>query len=108
MPGSNLKALWKAQSGALPADSFILDLEDAVAPDAKAQAREQVAAMLAQGGFGGKEVAVRVNGMDTSWGPADLLMARQQPLVQAIVLPKVCGPCAVPSVPHLIFGAHNF
>ncbi|WP_239508564.1 aldolase/citrate lyase family protein, partial [Serratia marcescens] len=56
----------------LPADVVILDLEDAVAPDAKAVAREQVAAAVTAGGFGHREVVVRLNGLETPWGQADL------------------------------------
>src|SRR3546814_2418309 len=63
MPGSNARALEKGRS--LPADGLILDLEDAVAPDAKATAREQIAATLQQGGYGRREIAVRVNGLDS-------------------------------------------
>src|SRR3546814_17470686 len=70
MPGSNARALEKGRS--LPADGLILDLEDAVAPDAKATAREQIAATLQQGGYGRREIAVRVNGLDSPWGRDDV------------------------------------
>ncbi len=66
MPGANARALDKARS--LDADVLILDLEDAVAPDAKAQAREQVAAALRAGGYGRRECVVRINALDTAWG----------------------------------------
>ena len=70
MPGANARALEKAQS--LPADMLILDLEDAVAPDAKDAARDRVCAAAASGSYGGREVVVRINGLDTGWGHADL------------------------------------
>jgi citrate lyase subunit beta/citryl-CoA lyase len=63
MPGSNARAIEKARS--LPADAVILDLEDSVAPDAKAAAREQVKDAVIAGGFGGREVIVRINALDT-------------------------------------------
>ena len=68
MPGSNAKALAKAAT--LPADALILDLEDSVAPDAKIAARGQVADAVRAGGFGGREVIIRVNGPHTPWGEA--------------------------------------
>ena len=75
MPGSNARAIEKART--LPADGVILDLEDAVAPDAKAAAREQVAAAVKAGGFGAREVFIRVNGIDTPWHADDLTAAAQ-------------------------------
>ena len=66
MPGANARALEKART--LPCDGVILDLEDAVAPEAKAMARQQVMAAVSARGFGGREVIVRINGLDTSWG----------------------------------------
>ncbi|HYB11365.1 MAG TPA: CoA ester lyase [Alphaproteobacteria bacterium] len=86
MPGSNARALEKART--LPADGLILDLEDAVAPDAKVAAREQVAAALRQGGYGARELIVRVNGLDTPWGTDDLAMAAKSP-AHAVLIPKV-------------------
>jgi citrate lyase subunit beta/citryl-CoA lyase len=89
MPGSNARALEKARG--LPADSLILDLEDAVAPEAKEFARDQVAAAVAAGGFGRREVLVRVNGIGTPWGEADLdTAAACRP--DGILLPKVSAP----------------
>ncbi len=86
MPGSNARALEKARS--LPADGIILDLEDAVAPDAKAAARAQIAQAVVAGGFGRREVLIRLNGFDTPWGLDDLAMAaKARP--DGIVLPKV-------------------
>ena len=70
MPGSNARALEKARG--LPADVLILDLEDAVAPDRKAEARAQVKAALAAGGYGRRELLVRANALDTEWGADDL------------------------------------
>ncbi|MBY0429746.1 MAG: CoA ester lyase, partial [Rhodospirillales bacterium] len=70
MPGSNPRALDKARS--LAADGLIFDLEDAVAPDAKEEARRQVCAALRQGGYGRREILVRVNGLGTPWGHADI------------------------------------
>ena len=70
MPGSNARAIEKART--LPVDGVILDLEDAVAPEAKEQARQQVADAVKAGGFGGREVFIRVNGIDTPWHADDL------------------------------------
>ncbi len=92
MPGSNAKALAKAS--ALPADALILDLEDSVAPDQKIAARERVVQAVRAGGFGGREVVIRVNGPHTPWGEDDLAAAcAANP--DAILLPKVDGPGAV-------------
>ncbi len=88
MPGSNARAMEKARE--LPADGVILDLEDAVAPDAKAKARELIIAALKQGGFGRREVIVRINGLDTPWWQDDLAVAAAVP--DAILVPKVSGP----------------
>ena len=89
MPGSNAKALAKART--LAADAIILDLEDSVAPDAKAVARQQVVEAVRAGGFGAREVVIRVNGAHTAWGTDDLAAAvAAQP--DAILLPKVDGP----------------
>ena len=86
MPGANPRALDKARE--LPADGLIFDLEDAVAPDAKEAAREAVAAALAQGGYGKRELVLRVNALDTEWGEDDLRAAASMPL-DAVLLPKV-------------------
>jgi citrate lyase subunit beta/citryl-CoA lyase len=86
MPGSNARALDKART--LAADGLIFDLEDAVAPDAKATARAQVGAAVAQGGYGRRELLLRVNGLATEWGDADLRAAAAMPL-DGVVLPKV-------------------
>lgn len=86
MPGSNARALEKAKN--LPADALILDLEDAVAPDAKAEARDQVCDAVKSGGYGGREMIIRVNGVDTPWGDDDLKAAAAAG-ADAILLPKV-------------------
>jgi citrate lyase subunit beta / citryl-CoA lyase len=87
MPGSNARALEKGRT--LPADALILDLEDAVAPDAKAAARATVVeALAAREAYGRRELIVRVNGLDTPWGHRDLIaMADAAP--DAVLLPKV-------------------
>ena len=86
VPGSNPRALEKAR--ALPADGLIFDLEDAVAPMAKEEARMAVMAALAAGGYGGRELVLRVNALDTPWGHADLAAAATMP-IDAVLLPKV-------------------
>ena len=88
MPGSNPRALEKARD--LPADVLILDLEDAVAPEAKLQAREAVVKAIQQG-FGDREVLVRINGLDTRWWVEDIdAAASARP--DAILVPKVSSP----------------
>ena len=89
MPGSNARALEKARS--LAADAVILDLEDAVAPSAKEVARAQVAAAVSAGGFGRREVVVRINGLGTDWGRADI-EAVAAAGADAILIPKVSSP----------------
>ena len=89
MPGSNARALEKAKT--LPVDGVILDLEDAVAPDAKETARAQVAAAVKAGGFGSREVFIRVNGIDTPWF-ADDLNAAIEAAPDAILVPKISTP----------------
>ena len=86
MPGSNQRALEKART--LAADSLILDLEDAVAPDAKEIAREQVCAAVKEGGYGNREIIIRVNAPQTPWGESDLKAAIQA-RPDAILMPKV-------------------
>ena len=89
MPGSNERALEKAKG--LPADALILDLEDAVAPDAKSEAREKVCEAVRQGGYAYRELAVRINGLETEWGEADLRAASEVG-PDAILVPKVESP----------------
>ena len=86
MPGSNARAIEKART--LPVDGVILDLEDAVAPEAKEQARKQVTDAVKAGGFGGREVFIRVNGIDTPWH-ADDLNAAAHASPDAILVPKI-------------------
>jgi citrate lyase subunit beta/citryl-CoA lyase len=86
MPGANARALEKAKG--IPADALILDTEDSVAPDMKAAAREQVAAAAASGEYGRREIAIRVNGLDTEWHTDDLRSAAHAG-PDAIVVPKV-------------------
>lgn len=87
MPASNARALEKAKS--LPADALIFDLEDAVAPDAKDVAREQACAAAKAGGYGRREIIIRINGLvDTGWGHEDVPSAAQSG-ADAILLPKV-------------------
>lgn len=89
MPGSNARALEKAKS--LPSDAVILDLEDAVAPDAKEAARAQVCAAALAGGFGSREVVIRINALTTPWGEDDLAAAADA-RPDAILVPKVSSP----------------
>ena len=89
LPASNARALEKSRS--LKADVVILDLEDAVAPEAKLLARDAAAAAVRQGGFGRREVVIRVNGLDTPWGSEDLRAAASA-RPDAILLPKVEDP----------------
>jgi citrate lyase subunit beta / citryl-CoA lyase len=89
MPGSNARALEKAKT--LPADCLILDLEDAVAPEAKEPAREQVISAVKGGGYGSREIVIRVNGLATQWGEADLKAAAGAG-ADAILIPKVQSP----------------
>ncbi|MGH6879065.1 MAG: HpcH/HpaI aldolase/citrate lyase family protein [Rhizomicrobium sp.] len=86
MPGSNARAIEKART--LPADALILDLEDAVAPEAKEAARAQVCEAARTGGFGSREVVVRINALSTPWGAADLAAAADA-APDAILIPKV-------------------
>jgi citrate lyase subunit beta / citryl-CoA lyase len=86
MPGANAKALEKAKS--LPADVVILDLEDAVSPDAKEAAREAVALAVKQGGYGKREVVIRVNALSSLWGASDLESAVGAG-PDAILFPKI-------------------
>jgi len=85
MPGSNARALEKAKS--IAADALILDLEDAVAPEAKETARGQVCAAVRSGGYGHRELVVRVNALDTPWGQADIEAAAAA-APDAVLLPK--------------------
>jgi len=102
MPGANARALDKART--LDADALILDLEDAVAPDAKAQARAQVAAALREGGYGRRECIVRVNALDTPWGLDDV-RAIAQAGADAVLLPKVESPAQLAALAQALDAA---
>ncbi len=103
MPGSNARALEKART--IPADALIFDLEDAVAPDEKVRAREQVCAAVKSGGFGRREVVIRVNGVDTPWGGADIVAACEaEP--DAILVPKVIHSGDIISAAKLLQSVH--
>jgi len=88
VPGSNARAIEKSRS--LPADAFIFDLEDAVAPSAKEEARERVCAAMNVGGFGRRQAVIRVNGLASHWGYDDIVAAAKS-RANAILLPKVEG-----------------
>ena len=89
MPASNARALEKARG--LDADVLIFDLEDAVAPDSKALARQQAAEAVKAGGYGRREVVIRINGLDTRWGPQDVIAAAAC-APDAILIPKASSP----------------
>ncbi len=86
MPASNARAIAKART--LDCDVVILDLEDAVAPDEKAAARDRVIEAVHEGGFGERELVVRVNGLDTPWYAEDIAAIRAIGLA-AVLVPKV-------------------
>ena len=86
MPAANDRALEKAQT--IPADAIIFDLEDAVAPDAKAAARDKAVAAVRSGLYGDRELMIRCNGLDTQWGTDDILAAGAAGPA-AVVIPKV-------------------
>ena len=110
MPGSNARALEKARG--LPADGLILDMEDSVAPDAKQVAREQIGAAIAEGGYGHRELMVRVNGLATEWGTADIAaVAGWATPPHALLIPKIdtaedvkaaIGACDAAGVPESV------
>jgi citrate lyase subunit beta / citryl-CoA lyase len=89
IPGTNARALEKAKT--LPCDAVILDLEDAVVPDAKVAARQQVMGAIAARGFGAREVIVRINGLDTAWWLDDLRAAAMAG-PDGVLVPKVSKP----------------
>ncbi len=103
MPGSNARALEKAHG--IAADALILDLEDAVAPDAKEIARRQVADAVAARGFGNREVIVRINALSTPWGESDLAAAvAAKP--DAVLVPKVSAPQDLHAVEERLVRLH--
>lgn len=95
MPGANARALEKAKSHA--ADVLILDLEDSVSPDQKEMAREQVRAAAKAGGYGAREMVIRINGLETPWGTEDL-MAALAAGPDAILVPKVNSPVDIRAI----------
>src|SRR5215469_6440514 len=104
MPGSNARALEKART--LAADALILDLEDAVAPDAKDLARSQVAEAVKAKGFGKREVIIRINALATPWGEADLeAAAAARP--DAILVPKVSNASDLHRIDGALMQAHE-
>jgi citrate lyase subunit beta/citryl-CoA lyase len=103
MPGSNARALEKART--LAADGIILDLEDSVAPEAKQTARAQVTEAVKAGGFGAREVFVRINGVDTPWY-ADDLEAAAHAAPDAILVPKVSSPGTLELVGRRLLDMH--
>jgi citrate lyase subunit beta/citryl-CoA lyase len=104
MPGSNARALEKAKT--LPADGIILDLEDSVAPDAKNAARQQVVDAVKAGGFGAREVFIRINGVDTPWH-ADDLSAAAHAAPDAILVPKVSNPDTLELIGRRLLDMHS-
>ena len=104
MPGSNARAIEKART--LPADAVILDLEDSVAPDAKAAARKQVVEAVTAGGFGAREVIVRVNGLDTPWHVDDITAAASA-APDAILVPKISTPQQLEGIGQRLFDLHT-
>jgi citrate lyase subunit beta / citryl-CoA lyase len=104
MPGSNTRAMEKART--LPVDGVILDLEDSVAPDAKVDARSKVIGAVKAGGFGHREVFVRINGIETEWG-ADDLTAAAAAAPDAILVPKVSTLDQLEMIGQRLFDTHT-
>jgi citrate lyase subunit beta/citryl-CoA lyase len=104
MPGSNARALEKAKT--LAADGVILDLEDSVAPDAKETARKQVVDVVKAGGFGSREVFIRVNAIDTPWHAEDFAAAAHA-APDAILVPKITNPEQVEMVGRRLLDMHS-
>lgn len=102
LPASNAKAIAKART--LPADIVILDLEDAVAPEAKMEARAAALAAVAEGGFGRRELAIRANAIDTPWG-ADDLAAIAGSGADAVLVPKISSPADIEYCQQALAGA---
>jgi citrate lyase subunit beta/citryl-CoA lyase len=102
LPGSNARALEKART--LPTDALILDLEDAVTPDAKATARDQVAEAVTAGGFGYREVLVRINGADTAWFADDIAAVARIP-ADGVLVPKVSSAADVARIEAALVAA---
>ena len=103
MPGSNARAIEKART--LAADAVILDLEDSVAPDAKAAARKQIVEAVTAGGFGPREVIVRVNSIDTPWHVDDVTAAAHA-APDAILVPKISTPQQLEAIGQRLLDIH--
>jgi citrate lyase subunit beta/citryl-CoA lyase len=103
MPGSNARAIDKART--LACDGIIIDLEDAVAPDAKDAARRQVVDAIKAGGFGSREVVVRVNGIDSPWS-ADDLAAMATAGADAVLVPKIVTADQLEQIGARLLGLH--
>jgi len=101
MPGSKERALEKAKT--LPADALILDLEDAVTPDEKVNARQLIAEAIKNGGYGARELVIRINGLDTPWGQDDLAAACAA-APDAILIPKVESAAMVQDIERTMEG----
>ncbi|MCW5735891.1 MAG: CoA ester lyase [Enhydrobacter sp.] len=99
MPGANTRALEKART--LPADALIFDLEDAVAPDAKDVARGNVVAAAKSKAYGKREIAIRCNGLGTTWGKADVAAIATSG-ADAILVPKVESAADVAAIVSLL------
>jgi citrate lyase subunit beta / citryl-CoA lyase len=102
MPGANARALDKARG--LACDGVIFDLEDAVAVDAKAEARDKVVAAVGAGGYGHRELVVRVNGLDTPWGADDVRAVAALP-VHGLLFPKVETPAQINAIVEAVNAA---
>ncbi|MDR3508056.1 MAG: CoA ester lyase [Caulobacteraceae bacterium] len=102
MPASNARAIEKARG--LACDVVILDLEDAVAPEAKDAARQQAVEAVKAGGFGPREVVIRCNGLSTPWGAEDLAAAAEAG-ADAVLAPKVNGPADIAAYDTALSGA---
>jgi citrate lyase subunit beta/citryl-CoA lyase len=103
MPGSNARAIEKART--LPCDGIIIDLEDAVAPDAKEATRRQVAEAVKAGGFGAREVVIRINGTGTSWSVDDLGAAAAA-VPDAVLVPKITSGEQLEQIGARLLGMH--
>lgn len=99
IPGSKDRALDKARS--LPVDAIIFDLEDAVSPESKIEARGTLKAALDQGGYGNRYKIIRINGLDTEWGAEDIAALRDAP-ADAILVPKVNSAADIDAVQTLL------
>lgn len=103
MPAANERALEKAQT--IASDALIFDLEDAVAPDAKEQARLNAVAAARSGAYGRREITIRCNGLDTEWGAADIAVAATS-TAAAVVIPKVSSVATLDAVSCALDAAH--